>query len=486
MDPPADPPLIGTSTGPIAGRWVRGGDRHIPVAHFGGVPYADAGRFAHPVEHPSWSTPRDCSRPGALPPQRTEGLELVPGMAAEHTTEQCLTAEVWTPGVDGARPVVVWIPGGSFRVGGAGLATYDGRHLCADGDVVVVGLNYRLGLLGFFAHPDVPTNLGLRDLLAGLAWVRSNARALGGDPERVVLIGESAGAGAIYHLLTRPDLACSGVIVFSGSPTMTQSRATAEHVAGRVLELAGGTGAGGLADRRVEELLDLQSLAVADLARSVGMMPFHPWVDGDVVPMSPLQAAAADRLAAVPLVVGTTADEMELFRPLVPELPRAHALAMLTSKAAVLGVDGAGADRGLTACGDDLVTAIADVDLQLPALFVAESHRRRGLPVWRATFTWRSPAHGACHALDLPFHFGTLDVEGWQAFAGADDDPDGPARLLSRRMRAAWAAFAASGVPTCEPIGAWPEFTGDGRIVELGHHVGVIDDPAHQRSRCWR
>ena len=488
-------------SGPIIGRTHDVPDS-ASVFYFGDVPYAQARRFGLPDRVEPWSATRDCTRPGPLPPQRTEGLELVPGMTVGETDEQCLTAEVWTPSTSGTRPILVWIPGGSFRVGGAALATYDGRRLAADGDMVVVGLNYRLGLLGFLNAPGVPSNLGLRDVLAALDWIRANAEAFGGDPQRIVLLGESAGAGAIYHLLTRPDLAAAGAIVFSGSPTMTQTSATAAHVAETVLRLAGVASAAGLAETSVETLLDIQAIAVNDLARTVGMMPFHPWVDGDVVPSSPLAAAAADRLTAIPLVIATTADEMELFRPMVPVLPRPHAVSLLGVKAAALGIDAAGVERGLGACDDDLVTAIADIDLQLPALLIAESHARRGLPVWRASFTWQSAAYRACHALDLPFHFGTFDVDEWSAFAAltsafaaltVDDgsEREGVSRRqvaekLSGQMRASWGAFARTGVPACEPIGDWPAFDGGSSVVELGEVVGVVRDAGFGRLRSWR
>ena len=484
--------LATTTGGPVRGRRVIAGvgvagSAGRTVHHFGGVPYARAERFGLPQPPQPWSAPLDATRAGAAPPQRIAGLELVPGMAPEATAEQCLTAEVWTTSVDGSRPVLVWIPGGSFRLGGAGLATYDGRHLAADGDVVVIGLNYRLGLLGFLDTPGVPSNLGLRDLLAALEWVRCNAARFGGDPSRVTLIGESAGAGAIYHLLARPTLPCAGAIVISGSPTMTQTEAIATSVGSRVLELAKASSIADLMHRSVDDLLDLQDQAVADLARSVGMMPFHPWVDGVVVPVAPLAAAAAGTLASIPLVIVTTADEMELFRPMVPSVPAEYALAMLTAKGATLGLNAAAVARGYNATGDDLVSAIADIDLHLPALAIARSQHRRGLPVWRATFTWQSAAHRACHAVDLPFHFGTLDVDGWRDFVGAVEPvARTAAEGLSTAVRQAWVAFAHTAVPECSPMGAWPAFDGGDTLVELGPIVRIVQDPAGERLRSWQ
>jgi para-nitrobenzyl esterase len=479
--------LAVTSSGPVRGREIVGGAGGRTVNHFGAVPYASATRFGLPEPPEPWTEPRDATRPGAAPPQRTAGLDIVPGMAPDATAEQCLTAEVWTIGLDGNRPVLVWIPGGSFRVGGAGLATYDGRHLAADGDVVVVGLNYRLGLLGFLDTPGVPSNLGLRDLLTALDWVQGNIAGFGGDPTRVTLIGESAGAGAIIHLLTRPTLPCAGAIIVSGAPAMTQTESVSAGVGARVLELAGAPTAADLVDRSVEEILDLQDKAVADLARSVGMMPFHPWVDGDVVPMAPIAATAAGCLAALPLVIVTAAHEMELFRGMVPTLPAEYALAMLRRIGAPLGLTAEGVASGLEACGGDLVPAIADVDLHLPSLAIARSHAQRGLAVWRATITWRSAAHQACHAVDLPFHFGTFEVPGWREFVGAVDPAEAVAAdRLSARMRQAWATFATTGKPACEPIGEWPQFDGGDALIELGRRVAVVADPAGERLRSWQ
>lgn len=480
--------VVTTTAGPVAGRAVSapaeaGSSRDL--WYFGGVPYARAERFGAPMPPLPWHDVRDARTPGAAPPQRADGPAVVPGMTPDRIDEDCLTAEIWSPGPGGRRPVLVWVPGGSFRIGGASLPTYDGRRLAAEGDVVVIGLNYRLGALGFLAADGVPSNLGLRDLLAALDWIRANAASFGGDGDRITLMGESAGAGAILHLLTRPDLPCRGAIVLSGSPTMTLTERKARAVAERFLALAGVPSAAALAGADVEAVLDAQAKAVVDLAATAGMMPFHPWVDGDVVPRAPLDAAADDALAPVALVLCTTAHEMELFRTAVPTLPDEFAVPFLAAKGRALGLDHESAERGLAACEGDLVTAIADVDLHLPALAVARSHARRGLDVWRASFTWEAPTHRACHALDLPFHFGSLDVEDWRAFAGAADPAAARvADQLSARLRAAWTTFATRGRPVCEPIGHWPAFD-DERVIELGAEVGVVPDPARPRWEAW-
>jgi len=215
------------------------------VDYFGGVPYAappvDDLRFAPPQPAPSWQGELDATGPGSAAPQPIGDEELVPDMVPATTGEACLNAEIWSPDLDGSAPVLVWIPGGRFQIGSAGLATYSGERLAAEQNMVVVGLNYRLGALGFMNGPGVTSNLGLRDLLAGLAWVRDEIAAFGGDPNRVVVFGESAGAGAIAHLLASPaaEGLIHGAFLASGAPSSTLDKAQAELVTTTFLKALG-------------------------------------------------------------------------------------------------------------------------------------------------------------------------------------------------------------------------------------------------------
>ena len=461
--------IIDTPVGPVRGR---GSDRDGEILYFGGVPYARAARFAAP-EPRTWTEPFDATRPGAAPPQ-TRGPDLVPGMFPEHQAEDCLTAEIWTPSPDGRLPVLVWVPGGAYRIGAASLPTYDGTHLARRG-VVVVGLNYRLGALGWLAADGVPSNLGLRDLRAAIDWLREVAPAFGGDPDRIVLMGESAGSGAIAHLLATDHLPIAGAILQSGAPAGTLDAATAAWVGERVLEAAQVTDVDGLRALPVETILAAEAGAAAAALAKVGMMPFHPWIDGELLDDAPFRAG----LTSVPLIVGTTAHEMELFRDQVPALPEDIAVAFLARKAAVLGItDEAWVRDGLRACAGDLVEAVADLELHVPNELLARDHARRGNRVWRYRFTWEAPEKRACHALDLPFTFGTLDVPGWRDFAGAHDPA---ADALSTRMQQAWTAFATFQIPADGTIGEWP----DDRLVQLGREPITGDDEVAARLRMW-
>ncbi|MEQ8842906.1 MAG: carboxylesterase family protein [Acidimicrobiales bacterium] len=472
-------PTATTSAGVLAGVTTEDG------ASFRGVHYATAARFAAPSPVEPWDGVVPADRVGPAAPQRITTDPLIPDMGVAEIGEDCLRAQIWTPSTEGARPVLVWIPGGRYQIGGAGLATYDGGRLSAEGDLVVIGLNYRLGALGFLATDGVPSNLGLRDLIAALEWIRAEVAAFGGDPANITLIGESAGAGAITHLLASP--AAQGLfdaaIVASAAPGATLDAAAARSVAAEFLSAAGVDDAAALAAVDLDDLLAAQATADAAVLATVGMMPFHPWIDGDLLTEGPLDAA----LAPVPLVIGTTADEMALFRDQVPDLPEEFAIGWLTAKCAAFSDDpAAAAAAGFAACDGALVDAIADTDLHVPAGLLADSHAARGLPVWRYLFGWEAPRIGAAHATDLPFHFGTLDVADWRSVLGADGDRSSAADTLSAAMRAAWAAFCHTGVPACAPIGAWPRHDPVARTATLlASPVVTAADVGGPHFRAW-
>jgi para-nitrobenzyl esterase len=465
---------VDTLVGPLLGR----SDGRI--VRFGGVPYARAGRL-QTAEPTRWTEPLDATSRGAAPPQVVGGLDLVPGMIPSRQSEDCLTAEIWTPSLEGRQPVLVWVPGGSYRIGGASLSTYDGTRL-AEQSTVVVGVNYRLGALGWLAADGIPSNLGLRDLLAALVWVREVAPSFGGDPDRIVVMGESAGAGMIAHLLAAmPKLASrapaiSGAILQSGAPAGTLDAPTAAWVGEQVLDAAGVRDAAALRSVPLATILDAQERTVSAALGKVGMMPFHPWIDGDLLDEPAFRAP----LAGVPLVVGTNANEMELFRDQVPALPEELAMTFLARKASSLGItDEARVRAALHACNGDLVEAVADLDLHVPNELMARAHEQRGHSVWRYRFDWQAPVRGACHALDLPFTFGTLDVDGWRDFAGAHDPT---ADALSLRMRTAWTSFARTGEPVDDVVGAWPQ---RGVVHMGGEPSGADDDEVAHRVGIW-
>jgi len=464
--------VVETASGSVVGR------RDGAVVRFGGVPYAQAARWGAPTRS-MWSEPLDATRAGAAPPQLVSGLDLVPGMIPSRQNEDCLTLEVCTGALEGARAVLLWVPGGSFLIGGGSLPVYDGAHL-AERDVVVVSVNYRLGALGWLAADGVPSNLGLRDLRAAIEWLRANAPAFGGDPDRIVLMGESAGSGCIAHLLASdPDLPIAGAILQSGAPASTLDAERAALVGTRFLEAAGAASVDDLRDAPVDVLLAAQDVAVGSSQADVGAMPFHPWIDGELL-QGPAHTA---KFAPVPLVVGTTAHEMELFRAQMPQLTEELTLVAATRSAARLGItDEARVHAAVEACGGDFVAATSDLELNIPNELLARQHAARGNRVYRYRFTWEAPVLRACHALDLPFTFGTLDSDTWRDFAGATGARAAPAAALSARMQEAWTTFAASGTPADSLAGPWRT----SGAVPLGtDDVRSFDDEVGRRVEIW-
>ncbi len=192
-------PLADTIAGALVGR---GGDACL---EFLGIPYGRAERFAPPAPAAPWGAVRYAVQCGPAAPQPDRPVARFTHGPMPATSEQCLYLNVYTPSLDGKRPVTVWLHGGGFAIGHAGATLYRGSHLAAEADVVVVSVNYRLGSLGWLCHPSVGGgNWGLLDQLAALSWVRENIAAFGGDPGRVTLAGQSAGALCAINLLAAP------------------------------------------------------------------------------------------------------------------------------------------------------------------------------------------------------------------------------------------------------------------------------------------
>ncbi len=257
------------------------------------------------------------TRFGPAAPQALDSplASVVPGMdVAAYDEHACLTLNVWAPDEAAGVPVLVWFHGGSFVIGSASQPVYDGALLAAEQQVVVVTVNYRLGALGFLdARPlGGVANAGVRDAICALEWVRENISFFGGDPTRVVAFGESAGGGLLLHALASPAARglLAGAIVQSGATFATLDEENAAVVRDALVKQSGGAD---LATIDIAELIAAQTRAMGDLLGTIGMMPFHPMVDDEFVPATPPDALAAGAAGEVPLLLGTTSDEMRLF-----------------------------------------------------------------------------------------------------------------------------------------------------------------------------
>jgi para-nitrobenzyl esterase len=492
-------PRLDTASGTLEGLTVSAPDGS-PVRRFLGIPYAGSPAGSHrwrrPVAPPSWAGVRPALAFGPAAPQGPGLPSPLPAFHAETTDEDCLTLNVWTPTLDGRHPVMVWIHGGAFTSGGSSQAVFDGSRLAADADAVVVTINYRLGALGFLcpddAGPATDTvgNPGLHDQLAALAWVRAHADALGGDPSAVLVFGESAGAGSILHLLaSTADPVATRAAAQSGEPR-TLSREEAARVAGRLAAALGIGRADAAALRRVptSALVAAQDQVTLELFGETGVMPFAPGVDDDLIDRPVLDGIAERKGAEVALVLGTTRDELRLF----PDLTGA-ALddERLTRRVARLvpGRDGREtvaayrAALGTGAGNGDVWEAVrTDSRMRIPTLRLAEARAASGTPAFVYRFDWAAPGIGAAHAVDLPFTFGTFDREGWGAAVGHDP----AAEALGARLRAAWAALAATGDPSQDGL-PWPPYETPRRaVMRFDRGVSVVDDPDAAVRGCYR
>ena len=485
------------------------------VWRFSGIPYAAApvpgGRFLPPAEPESWTGVRDGSAFGPIAPQAQAGPgSYVPGDPTEQA-EECRSLNIWTSACDGGRrPVMVFLHGGAFLSGGGSGVMYRGGVLARRG-VVVVTLNYRLGALGFLAHPGLADpgrvgfgNWGLADQLAALGFVRAHAEVFGGDPANVTVFGESAGAISVCDLIGMP--AAKGLfrraIVESGV-----AFAAPPAVAGRIAErLADSLGLKEVS-REAFEAVPLAELIVAQQQVSAGVdaglgMPFAPVVDGGLLPRHPADLIAGGASAGVELLAGTNRDEFKFFSFVAPQIAELDLAGLeslvgrylrnaglrrpIDASSVVERYGSARRARGEPAAPLDLLDAIAgDWIFRIPLLRLLDAHRSHTPATYAYRFDWESPfaagALGACHALELPFVFGSVREPLIGIFAGAGED----ALALSERMQASWIAFATRGDPSPAGDGTWPRYEAPHRATMVFDRQDRVLRAPQEEERCF-
>lgn len=482
-------PLVRTTHGPVVGRHRRG------VQLFAGIPYAapptGERRFAPPAPPEPWTEPRDATRFGPAAPQLPgEGLTNAMAVAWD---EDCLTLDVCTPAADDAgRSVLVWIHGGDYRHGTGATPWYDGRSFATGGDIVVVTINYRLGALGFAAIDGEPLSAinGLADQRAALDWVHHNIAAFGGDPDRITIAGESAGAFSVASqmVLPRSDATIRGAILQSGAGHHVLDAAAAREAADRLLaELA--VDRGDLAALRavpVADLLAAQQRVEADASRFLGaaQSPFYPSVVDGILPERPIDAMVAGAGHDIAVLVGTNADETALWgMQAVPEDKLERIIGRYVDDPVTLIETYRRAMSDATA-GQLALAISTDHTFRIPAVRLGEARDAAAASTWMYEFDWKSRAFGgalgACHALEIPFTFATLDAPGVDVFLGTEELPT----ALSAEMHGAWTAF----IRDLDPgIGDWTPYRAAERTVwrfaEDGS--GPVTDPGVAVRAAW-
>jgi para-nitrobenzyl esterase len=475
-------PVVETARGPVQGLAYEDG-----TAAFLGIPYArpptGERRWRAPEPAEAWSTPREASHFGLPCPQ----VDLRDGKPIE-ASEDCLTLNVWTPASRPQTPVpvMVYIHGGAFTLGASREELYDGSALAHAG-MVVVSMNYRLGALGFLAHPALGAgtpeqasgNYGLMDQRLALEWVRDHIAAFGGDPANVTLFGESAGAISACLQMLSPAaqglfhrvIAESGTCYLGATPLRDPGTPEREDSAeergvrfAREVGCTEGDIAACLRTRTPEQLLAASGAALDLIKPRVG---FGPVVDGSVIPGAPRQLFAEGRYARVPLLLGANQDEGTIFTLQAkidsPEQYEAAVHVRAPGKA------------------EELLRAYPAKDFASPkaafsqmlgdAMFVCPTRRlartlvEQGQPVHAYFFTYAPRKAfgsvfggflklGAYHSAELPFVFGLS-----RGRFALDSDAE---RALSAKIMGYWTRFATRGDPNGEGAVAWPTYTRDG------------------------
>ncbi|MEU4897985.1 carboxylesterase family protein [Streptomyces sp. NPDC044780] len=490
-------PVVTTAQGAVRGL------RQDGTAVFLNIPYAapplGAGRFAPPRPHEPWDGVRDATVPGPNAPQterRLGTIDMSPYFGDGWCPgEDYLTVNVWTPeaATGGDLPVMVFVHGGGFVAGSTRSALYDGSAFARDG-VVLVTLNYRLGIAGFLDLPGAPANRGLLDVIAALRWVRENIAAFGGDPHNVTLFGQSAGATIVGGVLATPEAAglVRRAVVQSGSGLgafTTEQAARVTRAAAEALGVAPHADAfARIPDDRLAEAAS--RLAGIDLRTAthhdplIGLSPFSLVLD-----TQPAASVAAGLAAEVDLLVGTTTEEGNLY--LVPVGRYATSTAEDVDAAAARShprpaqlVEAYRKARPEASAAELRSAIMGDALFGAGSWALADAHAAHpGSATFAYEFAWRSHALdgelGATHAVDLPFVFDLAHLpalRGPAALLGPDEPPAG----LAARMHETWIRFARTGDPGWDPYDTERRAT-----LRIDAEWTQLDDPRGRERRAW-
>ncbi|MGX6601346.1 carboxylesterase/lipase family protein [Micromonosporaceae bacterium Da 78-11] len=462
---------VRTPNGVVRGRWENG------VAVFRGIPFAappvGSRRFAAPEPAEPWDGVRDAGRFGPAPPQ--------PGRQAEG--DDWLNLTVWTPDPGRADlPVVVWISGGGYLNCDTADPYLTGAAVAAAG-AVLVSANYRSGFEGF-AHVDgAPANRALLDQRAALAWVQDTVGRFGGDPGNVTVLGQSAGAGSIAALLTRPAGIRRAILQSTPGTYFTAGLAAdiSAEICGR---LGRSPTVGDLTDVAPDDLVAAAQAVTRDLTRRFdrwgsvawSSTPFAPVVDGDVLTTDPWSALAGGSARGVDLLIGHTRDEYRLLAAHLPDTDDARTDALIDGLSPTPGAESYRTALPAAEARQRRETALADWLYRMPTVHLAEAADRGGARVRLYELCWGFGPNGASHGLDTLLLFGTADLDGEVTAAGRTT----VAAHLAQLVRAEHLAFAATGDP------GWTRF----RAVQPWTRVyrpdpALVAYPEHLSRTLW-
>ncbi len=450
-----EPPTVTVTGGTIQGALLKSS-----VAVFKGIPFAappvDDLRWREPMPVRPWTGVREATNFGARCMQAGAGV-----------SEDCLYINVWTPEwpSKSRKPVMLWIHGGGNFAGSSSEAMFDGESLARRG-LVLVSANYRLGIFGFYEHPELTAeskhhasgNYGLMDQVAALKWVQQNIARFGGDPRNVTIFGESAGALDINVLMTSPLTKRLYVRLIGESGPVVEPPSLAEGEK-KGLSVAAGLKAGSLKSMRALPAEDLQKATgqgLSFLGPLLGVV-----VDGWVLPRRPFEVFKAGQEHRVDLLLGTNA--RELTRPFFSAVGLGEGIAAqygpLAARAmSVYGLKDGGEPAPDPVYGAAMAQWATDSQFRCGTVAQLIWHSRAGNRSYQYEFSRVAPGResvGAAHGSELPYVFGTL------LLAGRGRDPsryDATDAAVSLQMQQYWTNFAKTGDPNGSSLPQWPKF----------------------------
>jgi para-nitrobenzyl esterase len=477
---------------------------------FKGIPYALAPvgerRWKPPVAVPAWHGVRDatafgpaCQQPPA--PPSSIYAEVYPAMS-----EDCLSLNIWAPAKAKKAPVFVWIHGGNLVRGSSQQPMFDGGQLAKQG-VIVVSINYRLGIFGYFAHPGLSAespdgtsgNYGVMDQIAALRWVKANIGAFGGDAGNVTIAGESAGGLAILHLLVAPQargLFGKAIVQSASLMNIPELKATSHGVPSAEalgVHYATAIGAKDVAELRAIPGAELTARAVKAGFASTAI------VDGKVITRQLLDSFERGEQAKVPLMTGFTAGEIGTMKSILPGLPEASTFTAESYEAKIRANYGPLADEFLrlypvSAIGANMLAAARDGFFAWNSQKLVREQAKAGQPAFLYYFDHHMPSSDAAgihafHASEVPFMFGTIDrvTALWPAIPATPGE-----RALSDAMVGYWASFAKSGAPSASGQPAWPSHNQRAAYMhftdkpEVGFDLKPAEYALHDQVFCRR
>jgi len=501
----SDPAVVMTDKGAVRGV-IRNG-----VREFKGIPYAQPPvgklRWSLPEPATAWSGILDATKYKNACPQ----VERY-GLTESSDNEDCLHINVTVPYSGKAdlkrkRTVIVWLHGGAFVGGSSALYPLD--YMAKSGDVVVVSMNYRLGIFGFTAHPafdaDHNGGYGLEDQRAALRWVKKNIAAFGGDPNNVTIAGESAGgAGVCMHILA-PDettgLFQKAIVQSAGCVTPLPSLEDGKKIGRKVASLVGcsdeATALSCLRKKSVTELL-----AAATKVAGSSIVTYMPVIGTKTVPLPGAQAIPAGKFVHVPMLMGGTRDELRLYVAYAIQagqsVTKDNYADLLketygTNTDAVVALYPVG-DYSSAASALGTVWSDFRPDVGINNCIYLETSKllRKSVPVHQFVFADRNaPAvttnpgfeMGAVHSSELPYQFPHFDNT--TKIAGPDLSP--ASQKLAGQMMAYWTSFAKTGKPSAPDSPVWGLFTSDGTVMNLEPgKVGYFDADAAHKCKSWK